>query len=142
MVLHGVSVRGVELIDATSAEFERVVRQLPSDSWDRPTPSEISVRELIEHVVVGTTSPLCCCRRRSRSGPKHVHKRSARGALLRYLNAGCHCTNDGVGSHLQCRRELLERGADAIVWVVINSEFVAATTQVAPERMSGRNHLQ
>jgi uncharacterized protein (TIGR03086 family) len=53
MVLHGVSLRDVELIDAASAEFERVVRQLPSDSWDRPTPSEISVRELVEHVVVG-----------------------------------------------------------------------------------------
>jgi uncharacterized protein (TIGR03086 family) len=43
----------VELIDAASAEFERVVRQLPADSWDRPTPSELSVRELIQHVVVG-----------------------------------------------------------------------------------------
>lgn len=43
----------MELIDAASAEFERVVRQLPADSWDRPTPSEISVRELVEHVVVG-----------------------------------------------------------------------------------------
>ena len=63
-------------------------------------------------------------------------------ALLRYLNAGCHWTNDGVGLHLQCRRELLERGADSIVCLVINSEFVAATTQIAHERMSGRNHLQ
>ncbi|MCU1677634.1 MAG: hypothetical protein JWM93_2392, partial [Frankiales bacterium] len=43
----------MELIVAASAEFERVVRQLPADSWDRPTPSEISVRELIEHVVFG-----------------------------------------------------------------------------------------
>lgn len=43
----------VELIDAASAEFERVVRQLPADSWDSSTPSAISVRELIEHVVVG-----------------------------------------------------------------------------------------
>lgn len=47
------SLRDVEWIDAASAEFERVVRQLPADSWDRATPSEISVRELIEHVVVG-----------------------------------------------------------------------------------------
>jgi uncharacterized protein (TIGR03086 family) len=53
LVVHGVSVRGVELIDAASAEFERVVRQLPSDSWDRPTPSQMSVRKLVEHVVVG-----------------------------------------------------------------------------------------
>jgi uncharacterized protein (TIGR03086 family) len=43
----------VELIDAASAQFERVVRQLPADSWDRPTPSDLSVRELVEHVVVG-----------------------------------------------------------------------------------------
>jgi uncharacterized protein (TIGR03086 family) len=43
----------VELIDAASAEFERVVRQLPVDSWDRPTPAEVSVREMVEHVVVG-----------------------------------------------------------------------------------------
>ncbi len=47
------SLQYVELIDAASAEFERVVRRLPTDSWDRPTPSEISVRELTEHVVVG-----------------------------------------------------------------------------------------
>lgn len=43
----------MELVDAASAEFERVVRRLPADSWQRPTPSEISVRELVEHVVVG-----------------------------------------------------------------------------------------
>jgi uncharacterized protein (TIGR03086 family) len=43
----------VELIDAASAEFERVVRQLPAQVWVRPTPSDISVRDLIEHVVVG-----------------------------------------------------------------------------------------
>jgi uncharacterized protein (TIGR03086 family) len=42
-----------ELIDAASAEFERVVRQLPSDCWERPTPSDMSVHDLIEHVVVG-----------------------------------------------------------------------------------------
>ena len=45
--------REVELILAASAEFERVVRQLPVDSWDLPTPSQISVRDLVEHVVVG-----------------------------------------------------------------------------------------
>jgi len=51
--LRCVSLRIVGLIDEASAEFERVVRQLPADSWDRPTPSDISVRELVEHVVVG-----------------------------------------------------------------------------------------
>lgn len=43
----------MEVLDAASAEFERVVRQLPDNSWQRPTPSDISVRELVEHVVVG-----------------------------------------------------------------------------------------
>lgn len=43
----------MELIEAASAEFERVVRALPAESWDLPTPSEVSVRELVEHVVVG-----------------------------------------------------------------------------------------
>jgi uncharacterized protein (TIGR03086 family) len=47
------TMRNVDLIKAASVEFERVVRQLPADSWDWPTPSEVSVRELIEHVVVG-----------------------------------------------------------------------------------------
>lgn len=43
----------MELIDAASAEFARVVRELPDDSWDAPTPSDVPVRELVEHVVVG-----------------------------------------------------------------------------------------
>jgi uncharacterized protein (TIGR03086 family) len=43
----------MKLIDAASAEFERVVRWLPADSWELPTPSEMSVRELVEHVVIG-----------------------------------------------------------------------------------------
>lgn len=43
----------MELIEAASVEFERVVRQLPADSWELPTPSDMSVRELVEHVVVG-----------------------------------------------------------------------------------------
>jgi hypothetical protein len=51
--LRATSLRHVELIDAASAEFERVVRQLPADSCERPTPSDVSLRELIEHVVVG-----------------------------------------------------------------------------------------
>jgi len=43
----------MQLIDAASAEFERVVRDLPPDSWSLSTPSEVTVRELVEHVVVG-----------------------------------------------------------------------------------------
>lgn len=29
------------------------MRQLPAESWARPTPSEVTVRELVEHVVAG-----------------------------------------------------------------------------------------
>ena len=43
----------MDLIDAASAELERVVRQLPADSWERPTPSDLSVRALVEHLVFG-----------------------------------------------------------------------------------------
>ena len=43
----------VDLIQHASAEFERVVRSLPAASWERATPSEVSVRELVEHVVAG-----------------------------------------------------------------------------------------
>lgn len=49
----GVSLRDVELIDAASDEFVRVVRQLPTDCWQWPTPSQMSVRDLVAHVVVG-----------------------------------------------------------------------------------------
>lgn len=41
------------LIDAAAAEFERTVRLLPEDCWQSPTPSDIPVRALIQHVVVG-----------------------------------------------------------------------------------------
>ncbi len=43
----------MDLIAAASAEFERAVRALPADSWEAPTPSEVPVRELVEHVVIG-----------------------------------------------------------------------------------------
>lgn len=47
------SVPNVDLIAAASAQFETVVRQLPADSWARPTPSDMTVRDVVEHVVVG-----------------------------------------------------------------------------------------
>jgi uncharacterized protein (TIGR03086 family) len=43
----------VALIDTASVELERVVRQLPAEAWTRPTPSEMSVAELVAHVVSG-----------------------------------------------------------------------------------------
>lgn len=43
----------MELIEAASAELERVVRLLPADSWELPTPADVTVRELVEHVVAG-----------------------------------------------------------------------------------------
>ena len=47
------SLPAVELIGAASAEFERAVAALPANAWDQPTPSDVSVRELVEHVVFG-----------------------------------------------------------------------------------------
>lgn len=43
----------VELIEAASQEFERVVRRLPDEAWELPTPMDVTVRELVEHVVAG-----------------------------------------------------------------------------------------
>ncbi|WP_405058764.1 TIGR03086 family metal-binding protein [Kribbella sp. NBC_01505] len=43
----------VELLVAASAEFERVVQELPDESWHLPTPCEVDVHELVEHVVGG-----------------------------------------------------------------------------------------
>jgi uncharacterized protein (TIGR03086 family) len=43
----------MDLISAASAEFERAVRQLSADSWSRPTPSDMTIREVVEHVVAG-----------------------------------------------------------------------------------------
>lgn len=43
----------VELLAAATAEFERVARGLPEEAWGLPTPCEVDVRELVEHVVEG-----------------------------------------------------------------------------------------
>ncbi|MBO1766440.1 TIGR03086 family metal-binding protein [Allobranchiibius sp. GilTou38] len=43
----------MKLIDAASTEFERAVRELPEDSWALRTPCDMTVRALVEHVVVG-----------------------------------------------------------------------------------------
>ncbi|MFB6722937.1 maleylpyruvate isomerase family mycothiol-dependent enzyme [Kribbella sp. NPDC056345] len=43
----------VKLLVTASGEFERVVRELPEGAWELPTPCEVDVRELVEHVVVG-----------------------------------------------------------------------------------------
>lgn len=43
----------MELIRAASAEFERAVSELPADAWERQTPAQITVREMVTHVVGG-----------------------------------------------------------------------------------------
>lgn len=43
----------MDLLDSASRQFERVVRQLPADAWMLDTPSQMTVRALVEHVVVG-----------------------------------------------------------------------------------------
>ena len=48
-----VTVQGMELIEAAGAEFQRILRLVPAEAWDLPTPSNMSVRELVGHVVSG-----------------------------------------------------------------------------------------
>jgi uncharacterized protein (TIGR03086 family) len=43
----------MDLIAAASTETERVVRLLPPDCWQRPTPVGMTVRELVQHIVSG-----------------------------------------------------------------------------------------
>ena len=43
----------MELIEAAGAEFQRILRLVPAEAWDLPTPSDMSVRELVGHVVSG-----------------------------------------------------------------------------------------
>ena len=42
-----------DVLARATTELERVVGQLDADDWERPTPSEVCVRELVEHVVQG-----------------------------------------------------------------------------------------
>jgi uncharacterized protein (TIGR03086 family) len=64
------SVGNVALIDTASAEFERIVRRLPADSWDQSTPSQLSVRDLVEHVVVGNRLTALLLARIDRDGAR------------------------------------------------------------------------
>jgi uncharacterized protein (TIGR03086 family) len=43
----------MDLMAAASAEFERVVRAVPRRAWGRTTPCDLSVREVVGHVVAG-----------------------------------------------------------------------------------------
>ncbi|MFC5263988.1 TIGR03086 family metal-binding protein [Kribbella qitaiheensis] len=49
----GVASGAVEVIRAAAGEFERVVGSLPVDVWDNGTPCDITVREVVDHVVAG-----------------------------------------------------------------------------------------
>jgi uncharacterized protein (TIGR03086 family) len=43
----------VDILEAATAQFERTVAALPASSWGNPTPCEITVREVVGHVVAG-----------------------------------------------------------------------------------------
>jgi uncharacterized protein (TIGR03086 family) len=43
----------VDLLEAGTAEFERVVASLAPDAWGNPTPCDLTVREVVDHVVAG-----------------------------------------------------------------------------------------
>lgn len=47
----------MDLTVVASAEFESVVRLLPADCWGLPTPSEMSVRDLVD-LVSGTVTAI------------------------------------------------------------------------------------
>jgi uncharacterized protein (TIGR03086 family) len=41
------------LMSDAAEEFARIVGLVPTEAWSRPTPLHVTVRELVEHVVVG-----------------------------------------------------------------------------------------
>jgi hypothetical protein len=43
----------VDLIQAAAAQFERIVASFPAEAWDNSTPCDITVREVVDHVVAG-----------------------------------------------------------------------------------------
>jgi uncharacterized protein (TIGR03086 family) len=43
----------VDLLQAAAAQFERTVAALPAEAWDNDTPCDITVREVVDHVVAG-----------------------------------------------------------------------------------------
>jgi uncharacterized protein (TIGR03086 family) len=43
----------VDLLQAAAAQLERMVASLPAETWDNATPSDITVREVVDHVVAG-----------------------------------------------------------------------------------------
>jgi hypothetical protein len=45
--------RIVDLLKAATAQSERIVASLPADAWDDATPCDITVREVVDHVVAG-----------------------------------------------------------------------------------------
>jgi uncharacterized protein (TIGR03086 family) len=47
------SVRVVQILELATAQFERTVAAVPSSSWGNITPCDITVREVVGHVVAG-----------------------------------------------------------------------------------------
>lgn len=43
----------MNLFAAAGAQLVRIVGSLPSASWDNPTPADLTVREVVDHVVAG-----------------------------------------------------------------------------------------
>ncbi|HEY0621319.1 MAG TPA: maleylpyruvate isomerase N-terminal domain-containing protein, partial [Kribbella sp.] len=43
----------MSLLEAATAQFERIVASIPLDHWDRPTPCDLVIREVVDHVVAG-----------------------------------------------------------------------------------------
>jgi len=43
----------VDLLEAGTAQFERVVTSIPPEAWGNPTPCDMTVREVVDHVIAG-----------------------------------------------------------------------------------------
>jgi uncharacterized protein (TIGR03086 family) len=44
----------IDVLEAADAQLVRIVGSVPSTAWNNPTPIEISVREVVDHVAAGT----------------------------------------------------------------------------------------
>jgi uncharacterized protein (TIGR03086 family) len=43
----------VSLLEAATAQLERIVTSIPLDQWDKPTPCDLVIHEVVDHVVAG-----------------------------------------------------------------------------------------
>jgi uncharacterized protein (TIGR03086 family) len=133
----------VELLAAASAEFERVVTALPDNSWQLPTPCEVSVRELVEHVVEGNRFAVAVLAgagaaeawaavRAQANGPEAVRE-SAADQLAAFRQAADDQTIHHPGGDITAEAFLRYRLVDVVVhaWDLLSSAGLDDTLDAA-----------